>query len=155
MATSSGVSSAKAANRASCAIRRATSADADQLFALVEQFATSFCPQREDFDLCIRELEGDPSAWLAVAECRGIIVGYCLGFDHFAFFANGRVAWVEEIMVRPAQRRQGIGAQLMAAFEDWARFRRARLVALATRRAAPFYMALGYEESAAYFRKRL
>jgi len=29
------------------------------------------------------------------------------------------------------------------------------LVALATRRAAPFYRALGYEESAVYFRKVL
>ena len=29
------------------------------------------------------------------------------------------------------------------------------LIALATRRAAPFYRALGYEESAAYFRKVL
>jgi hypothetical protein len=29
------------------------------------------------------------------------------------------------------------------------------LVALATRRAAPFYLALGYQESAAYLRKVL
>jgi hypothetical protein len=29
------------------------------------------------------------------------------------------------------------------------------MVALATRRAAPFYLALGYEESAAYLRKVL
>ena len=44
---------------------------------------------------------------------------------------------------------------LMAEFERWATERGAALVALATRRAAPFYLALGYEESATYFRKLL
>ena len=134
-------------------IRPAVSADADALFELVEQFATSFRPQREAFDMSLRTVEADPAAWLAVAEQEGEIVGYCLGFDHFTFFANGRVAWVEEITVRPDCRRQRIGAQLMAAFEEWARSRGARLVALATRRAAAFYAALGYEKSATYFRK--
>jgi len=43
----------------------------------------------------------------------------------------------------------------MAAFEAWAAEHGCALVALATRRAAPFYRALGYEESAAYFRKLL
>lgn len=43
----------------------------------------------------------------------------------------------------------------MAAFERHAADRGCRLVALATRRAAPFYRALGYQESAAYFRKVL
>jgi GNAT superfamily N-acetyltransferase len=139
----------------SCEIRSATAADADALFELVEQFATSFRPRRDTFDMCLQELAGDPSAWLAVAERGGQIVGYCLGFDHFAFFANGRVAWVEEITARPDWRRRRIGAQLMTAFEDWARSRGAVLIALATRRAAAFYSALGYEESATYFRKLL
>jgi hypothetical protein len=43
----------------------------------------------------------------------------------------------------------------MAAFEAWASGQGCALVALATRRAAPFYRALGYEESAACFRKLL
>jgi GNAT superfamily N-acetyltransferase len=75
--------------------------------------------------------------------------------DHYTLFANGRVAWVEEIMVRADMRGQGIGRALMEAFEAWARSRSSRLVALATRRAAPFYAALDYEESAIYFRKLL
>ncbi len=41
----------------------------------------------------------------------------------------------------------------MGAFEQWAAARGCALVALATRRAAAFYRALGYQESAAYFRK--
>jgi GNAT superfamily N-acetyltransferase len=41
----------------------------------------------------------------------------------------------------------------MAAAEAWARRRGARYVAMATRRAARFYQALGYEDSAVYFKK--
>jgi hypothetical protein len=43
----------------------------------------------------------------------------------------------------------------MSAFESWAAARDCVLVALATRRAARFYQALGYAESAAYLRKVL
>lgn len=41
----------------------------------------------------------------------------------------------------------------MSAFGQWADASGCALIALATRRAAPFYRALGYEESATYFRK--
>jgi GNAT superfamily N-acetyltransferase len=141
--------------QADCVIRGGTPADTDALFELAQLLATSFRPRREAFERCFREIEADPSAWIAVAEQGGAVIGYCLGFDHFAFYANGRVAWVEEIVVRPGWRRNGLGARLMMAFEAWALSRGASLVALATRRAAPFYTALGYEESATYFRKRL
>jgi len=43
----------------------------------------------------------------------------------------------------------------MSAFEAWAKARGAKMVALATRRASSFYLELGYEESATYFRKLL
>jgi GNAT superfamily N-acetyltransferase len=65
------------------------------------------------------------------------------------------VAWVEEVFVRAEDRQHGLGKALMAAFEQWAADQGCGLVALATRRAAPFYRALGYDESAAYFRKLL
>ena len=82
-------------------------------------------------------------------------VGYLLGFEHLTFYANGRVAWVEELFVRDDHRGRGAGQALMGAFEDWARGRGCALAALATRRAAPFYHALGYQDSAAYLRKLL
>jgi hypothetical protein len=43
----------------------------------------------------------------------------------------------------------------MAAFEADAAAHGCVLVTLASRRAVPFYLALGYEESATYLRKRL
>jgi ribosomal protein S18 acetylase RimI-like enzyme len=91
----------------------------------------------------------------AVAEGGGEVVGYLLATSHPAFHANGPVAWVEEVMVAHPARGTGVGCQLMAAAEAWARDREAAYVALATRRAAEFYRALGYEESAVYFKKPL
>ena len=85
----------------------------------------------------------------------GEVVGYLLATSHPAFHANGLVAWVEEVMVAEPARGAGVGRQLMAAAEAWACRRGARYVALATRRAAPFYRALGYEDSAVYFKKPL
>jgi GNAT superfamily N-acetyltransferase len=136
-------------------VRRADAHDLDSLFVLLKQFATSFEPDRKSFKHSVERLLADDSAWLAVAECDGEIAGYCLGFDHYALYANGRISWVEEITVKEGLRRRGVGRALMAAFETWAQSRDSKLVALATRRAAPFYTALGYEESAVYFRKMI
>jgi GNAT superfamily N-acetyltransferase len=65
------------------------------------------------------------------------------------------VATVEEILVRAEFRGCGIGRALVEVFERWAVSRNCGLVALATRRTVPFYVALGYEESATYLRKVL
>ena len=137
------------------AVRKATIADAEALFDLVRGFATSFGSDRGAFQRSFEELLRDESVWLAVAEWSGAVAGYCLGFDHYTFYANGRVSWVEEITVRPELRRKGVGRTLMQAFEQWATTRASKLVGLATRRAEAFYSALGYEQSAIYFRKLL
>ena len=58
-------------------------------------------------------------------------------------------------MASSPHRRQRVPESLMTYFEQWAKSKGAVLSALATRRAAPFYQVLKYEESAAYFRKLL
>lgn len=136
-------------------IRRARQADAAAVLALARPFATSFVVEERAFHHAFSALLASPQAYLAVAETARQLVGYVLGFEHYTFFANGRVAWVEEITVDAARRRQGIGQALMREFEAWAVAHECTLVALATRRAAAFYQALGYEESATYFRKLL
>ena len=135
--------------------RPAEPPDGPALFTLAHAFATSFAVERGAFEQAFAELLTHPEAFLGVAEADGKVAGYVLGFDHLTFFANGRVAWVEEVMVAESFRRQGVGRHLMGAFEAWATAREAKMIALATRRASGFYEALGYEESAAYFRKRL
>jgi GNAT superfamily N-acetyltransferase len=136
-------------------IRKAEIDDLEAIFALLVDFAMSFKPERAAFDESMRQLLADEAAWLGVAEVNGTVVGYCLGFDHFTFYANGRVSWVEEITVQSEMRRLGIGKALMQHFEGWANKRGSKLVALATRRASTFYRALGYEETALCFRKLL
>lgn len=137
------------------AIRHAAPQDTEVVLALARDFATSFVVEPAAFRKSFSILLADPHACLLVAEQDRRAVGYLLGFEHTTFYANGPVAWVEEITVSSHQRRSGIGRLLMQGFEGWAAARGARLVALATRRAAPFYQALGYEESASYFRKLL
>jgi GNAT superfamily N-acetyltransferase len=135
--------------------RLATPQDGTDLFRLAREFATSFVVEEQAFRDALSILLADPGGHLIVATDDDIIVGYLLGFDHVTFFAGGRVSWVEEIMVRQDRRKEGIGRRLMEAFEAWSRTRGSKLVALATRRAAPFYEAIGYERSADYFRKLL
>ena len=135
--------------------RGATLDDADKLFEMVKDFATSFSPERSAFESSLRHIVGAETAKLTAALCGGQLVGYCLGFDHYAFYANGRVSWVEEIAVRKDFRKEGIGRQLMEEFEKWCVSRESRLVGLATRRASAFYEALDYENSATFYRKLL
>lgn len=134
-------------------IRRASADDADAVAGLAAELAQSFEFSREKFRQNYPALLAADDACLLLAVNGHEPLGYVLGFSHLTFYANGPVAWVEEIVVRDRDRGHGTGKALMSAFEQWAAAQGCALIALATRRAAPFYRALGYEESATYFRK--
>ena len=136
-------------------IRRATEADEDALFLLVKDFAVTFVAERSAFEASLREILADEDANLSVAVVDGEVVGYCLGFDHCAFYTNGRISFIEEIMVREDFRKHGVGKELIRCFEQWSISRGSKLVGLVTRRAAPFYEAIGYESSGTFFRRLL
>jgi GNAT superfamily N-acetyltransferase len=136
-------------------VRRATPKDIEGVLPLVKDFVTSFEIIESKFRQSYLGVLENPNAIALVADDEGTLIGYCLGFCHDTFYANGNVAWLEEIMVSASYRRQRIGEALMDSFEDWAKSKGAVLSALATRRAATFYEAIEYEESAAYFRKLL
>jgi GNAT superfamily N-acetyltransferase len=136
-------------------IRAAAAGDCEDVAGLAAGLAQSFAFSPEKFRASYPALLADPGARLLLAVNESETLGYLLGFRHLTFYANGPVAWVEEIVVRSRERGQGTGAVLMNAFEQWAAAEGCALVALATRRAAPFYRAIGYEESAVYFRKLL
>ena len=85
------------------------------------EFATSFTPERDVFtDAFSAALTRDDTLVL-VAPDDADICGYLLANVHSTFFANAPVAWVEEVMVDEALRRSGVGGDLMAAAETWAR----------------------------------
>ncbi len=136
-------------------IRPAGGGDADAVAALAGELAQSFAFSRPKFDLSFPDVLAAADSCLLLAADGSHCLGYLLGFRHLTFYANGPVGWVEEILVRREHRGRGTGRALMSAFERWAADRNCVLVALATRRAAPFYRALGYQESAIYLRKVL
>ena len=94
--------------------------DAGAVLALTTEFATSFVVDPAAFGWAFSALLADPHACLLVAEQGEQVAGYLLGFEHASFYANGPVAWVEEIAVAETCRRQGIGRLLMQEFERWA-----------------------------------
>ena len=136
-------------------VRQAEGGDADDVARLAAALAMSFEFSAARFRENYPALLAADGACLLLAVSGQQSVGYLLGFRHLTFYANGPVGWVEEVAVRDQDRGQGIGRVLMDAFEQWAAAQGCALVALATRRAGPFYRALGYEESAAYYRKVL
>jgi GNAT superfamily N-acetyltransferase len=136
-------------------VRPAEAGDLDDVAGLAAGLAASFAFSPRAFAASYPALLADPAACLLVAVRGGECAGYLLGFRHLTFYANGPAGWVEEVAVAPRERGQGAGRALMSAFEGWAAGQGCALAALATRRAAPFYRAIGYEESAAYFRKLL
>jgi GNAT superfamily N-acetyltransferase len=134
-------------------IRNAALDDVDTVAELAAMLAQSYPFDRGSFGRSYQQVLGMTDAALLIAADGDRAIGYVLGFRHPAFFANGPVAWVEEILVRTESRGTGLGRALMRAFEEWAAG--CVLVSLATRRAAPFYEAIGYAESAVYLRKEL
>lgn len=137
-------------------VRPAEDNDSSSVKSLARSLATSFSLNDDSFDEIFSRLKHDENARILIStDEHGTINGYLLGFVHDTFFANGAVAWIEEMFVSETARLNGVGLALERHFEVWARARDAKMIALATRRAASFYSAIGYEESAAYFRRFL
>lgn len=136
-------------------IRKVQPEDLESVFKLTKLFATSFKIDRELFEISYLNLLSDSSTHFLLAEVNDLVIGYSLGYDHYALYANGRVAWIEEIFVLEEYRRNGVASSLMNEMEKWAISRNAKLIALVSRRAKDFYLSIGYEESAMYFRKLL
>jgi GNAT superfamily N-acetyltransferase len=136
-------------------VRPAGQVDLPAIWPLVREFATSFEPEIDAFERSFGALIAREDTLLIAAQSGDVVVGYLLASYHDTCFANGPVAWVEELMVSEHARRRGVGAALMTEAERWAQQVPAAYIALATRRAADFYTALGYEDSATFFRKPL
>ena len=136
-------------------IREATEKDRAAVFNLATKLATSYAVSKQGFDQSFSTVLKLDHMLIAVAEDDDKICGYVLGNYNPCFYASGNAAWVAEILVQEPYRGQDIGRKLMHYFETWAKRNNCILVSLATRRAAPFYQAIGYEDSAAYFKKSL
>jgi len=134
-------------------IREAHQSDCSDVFRMSKSMATSFEVNETDFNNSYSAILTNSDSICLIAETNDSPIGYLLGFDHPAFYANGRVSWMEEIYVTDEFRRKGVGKLLTNEFEKWCSERKSKLIGLATRRAAEFYKSMDYEESAIFFRK--
>jgi GNAT superfamily N-acetyltransferase len=118
-------------------IRLAKAGDLEQLWPQVENFAFSYRPERSAFGRSFSDFldRSDTLVLVAVSDAEAV-VGYLLGSFHGTFFANGPVAWTEELMVGEPLRGMGVASKLMSSAEEWARSPPATYIALASRRAA-------------------
>lgn len=142
-------------NHKKITVRSASSEDCEAIFLMSKSMATSFEVEQDAFTKSFSEVVNNSDSICLIAETKGSAIGYLLGFDHPAFYANGRVSWMEEIYVSDDFRRNGIGRLLTTEFEKWCSGRKSKLIGLATRRASDFYTSMDYEESATFFRKLL
>jgi GNAT superfamily N-acetyltransferase len=56
-----------------------------------------------------------PAAEAVIAELGSQVAGYALFFPTFSSFLTQRGVWLEDLFVRPAHRRSGVGKALLAA----------------------------------------
>jgi len=136
-------------------IRCATESDEEAVFPLATLLSPKFIIERASFASAFEQLRASEDVYLRVLEESGIVIGYLLGWSRLAFYSNGPVGWVQEIVVHPDYRRRKLGKLLMNDFEKWVALRGGRLMSLATRGATEFYLALGYMESATYYKKSI
>jgi GNAT superfamily N-acetyltransferase len=107
----------------------------------------------------IARLADDPDVLLTIAEHHGKAVGLVTAHVIRAIHKSDPVAMLTALVVLESARGLGIGKQLVARAEDWARSRGATAISLtsALRRAEAheFYKALGYEHTGLRLAKAL
>ncbi|MEW1776672.1 GNAT family N-acetyltransferase [Streptomyces sp. NPDC086777] len=135
-------------------VRDATASDADDIYRLLSGFVTSYRPDREVFDDVtfprIVAAVSDGSAEFLVAEQESCVVGYLLAVRMPTLFAGGTVLALLELTVAEPLRGRGTGSTLVRAAQARAREAKDVEVTVPTRRAAGFYRALGFRETAVH-----
>lgn len=135
-------------------LRPARPSDADDLFALLVQFAVSYEPAREAFDAHLPHLLEADHADLLVALRGEKVIGYILAFRLLTLYANGPITEIQELMVDPQYRGQGVGRELVETIIGRAWAAGSVEVTAPTRRAGDYYAKLGFQETAGYFKRR-
>jgi N-acetylglutamate synthase-like GNAT family acetyltransferase len=137
-------------------VRRAAAADADAVFALVQQLGATFVPVRTAFDesfLAAVEAVGDDLLLLVVEDDSGVVQGYALVTIARLLSTNGLSAQLQEIAVSDAARGLDLGTTLVREVEAECIRQGVRQLTVAARRAGGFYDRLGYSQNAEYMRR--
>ncbi|MEU6350845.1 GNAT family N-acetyltransferase [Streptomyces sp. NPDC047072] len=137
-------------------IRDTTLSDADAVYSLLTEFATSHRPERGVFDeVTFPRVLGaavQGGAEFLVAEREARVVGYVLALRLPTLFAGGTILELLELTVAVPERGRGTGSALIRAVQARAREAGDVEVTVPTRRAAGFYRTLDFQETAAYLK---
>ena len=143
-------------------IRPARPEDADTVFGLLGQLATSYEPDRAAFDRTFADLFQAAGALtsttsetmlLVVQDDEGVVRGYGLVSIVPLLYTNGPAAQIHELVIDEAARGKNLGSQLVHAIEQECLSRGVRQLTVASRRAAGFYDRLGYHSTAEYLKR--
>lgn len=136
-------------------IRTFESKDLNKLYALSNELSDTVKVERTILEKHIDFLIEDDRHQILVAEKDNIVIGYLSANFHTAIYANGKVAYIDEIVIAKENRGKGIGTLLLKAFEQMAKRQKCILVSLASGGAKEFYEKAGYASKASYFKKYL
>jgi ribosomal protein S18 acetylase RimI-like enzyme len=136
-------------------IRKATQEDLYGILALANQLSDTVTVSEQYLASHFTNFIDNEQHCLLVAVKNETVVGYVSGYFHRAIYANGLVAYVDEIVVDTSYRSMQIGSILMAHFEQASKENNCIIVSLATFGAKGFYERLGYQSKAGYFKKYL
>ena len=118
------------------------------LFTIEEDFRVDAGKQRNGLRLLVE----DDRACVLVAEICGQVIGMCTGQLVISTAEGGPSVLVEDVVVAPEHRGQGVGRALMAVLTEWANNRGAtRMQLLADKNNPPalaFYDRLGWTSTA-------
>ena len=137
-------------------VRAVTPADADDVFRLLRDFATSHTPEpgrftTVTFPALLAAAAAGRAEFLA-AEEGGRVVGYVHAARMPTLFAGGTVLELLELTVDGALRGRGTGSGLVRAVLEAAERAGDVEVCVPTRRAADFYRRLDFTETATYLK---
>jgi GNAT superfamily N-acetyltransferase len=101
----------------SLAIRKAEPADSALIFALVRELANyeklSTAVDASEAQIAAALFTPEPRAFCDIAEWDGKAAGFALWFLNFSTFRGRHGIYLEDIFVRPAFRKKGIGKALL------------------------------------------
>jgi ribosomal protein S18 acetylase RimI-like enzyme len=128
-------------------LQEVTPEDATQLKALFGHLTDT--PQAEPCEERLSAIVESPHAALFVARHEGVIVG-SLTIAHLSLPTSEKL-WIEDVVVSPAARGQGLGRRLVMAAQEWGRNHYPSAVIYLTSNpsrtaARALYRSLGFEE---------
>lgn len=134
-------------------VRHAISDDSAAIFRLVNQLHPSMSVEQDAFQNTFELiLQRSESVCLVVSDNENLL-GYISGNVRPVLIQGGNVAFIDEIVVESGMRGKSLGTMLMEHFEYWAQREKCTLIGLATAGAESFYVQLGFQSKAGYFKK--